>query len=397
MLNLKQQVWCDAFDNWLPVTAEANATSTLAMDALELPEHLRANTHLSQAVKSVEIYKTTPDYRSAIESWEDPKDLIENFVMLWWTLSNEQAEIFMDYADILKSRIFGDPDVNRYWQQLSELVDAWIMHDYVFVWEGGYGKVILVFDYSKTPTEANIIKLWKNSKQRSWWVWNLIDEAKGQQSFHSFYEWFDQSNSTSTVVKVPQVYTSDSWKKLASSPEAGYLTMEYCHGETLENLLFIAQHKDIFWDLRHILEDEADNDPYISGTLIPKFESLGVDYTRATRETLMRLLVKKDILYILELVWISVSPKANKVAFTQKKLKEALTVFFEMNNSWISNPEALSSEAYKQYEHFLKSAKAKWLEHKDLNTSNIMIDYRDWKVVIWIIDFGTTDDIHISS
>ncbi len=397
MLCLYQQVWCSNFPQdsaaWILDRVKSDCK-----DSLELPEHLEANGNLSIAVKAAEKFKHSDEYHEGIGNGYSGDELISAHLYFWELVTDDQAQAYEDYKDVLKSRICGDENVLKYSVPLLELVDAWILHDYLFVWEGGYGKVILTFDYSKTPTQVNIIKLWKNPSQRRWGIWNLIDEAEWQKSFYNFYlQYNNKPWQNSTKICVPELYDQNSKRWIASFPEKWYLTMEYAHGETIENLLYLAEYYDeCFSQIKDIITSWDQEDEYITDIIIPKLTSMGIDYKRAKAETLIRLLNKQDILYLLKLHWIKVSPKENKVAFTKESLKKSLIIFFKINNSKISNPESLVSESFWEYQNFIKAAKKQWLEHKDLNTSNIMIDYKDAKVHIWIIDYGTTDDKHLT-
>lgn len=383
MLALQSQLRC--WNNFTdsPLSLTEHDFSLRVKEGLDVPEHLRFVINLSTAVKAVEEYKRNKDALGNDIS-------LEEYILFNSWLSCEQIEALFDYKDLLKVRISNDSHICKYSRYLLDLVDQWKLHDYVFIWEWGYGKVILIIDYSKTPTTATIIKLWKNSIQRVWWVWNLIEEAELQKKFQRFINNYKQEEDSNIEIWIPQLY--EEWREISSRPEQWYLVMEYTHAETIESLLLIADnYEKVFSNItRFITSLLKIEDPYIKETIIPRYESMWVDYKRAKNSTLVRLLNKTDIIYILKKLGKNISWKEYKKKFDKSLLRKAITAFFKLNRECPTNIEWITVQAYKAYQDFLESAKKSQCTHNDLNTSNIMIDYKNWKLKLWLIDFWTT-------
>lgn len=372
--SLEDPTWCDLDKHRIDVDR-----------LLDLPSHLSFCADLAKAIKKVESYSKDNFWYSTLDNY------INSPLFTDW-----ERETYFRYKDELKSKISVDPNTMRYSVQLMKLVDEWKLHYYIFLWEWWYGKVILTFNYSTTPTQLNVLKLWKNSSQRRWWVGNLIDECELQENFYLFARDYEGNDKEAHCeVKVPRPFTERCGWNLLSKPGEGLLSMKYTSGETVEFALILSNYyEDCFSNIKELLLKYRSqyDDEYIVDSILARFEELWIDIESASNSTILRMLNKSDLIYIAKKEWHKYQEGQFKRKFTRKELECGINTLLKVYWKSLSNSYSLSSEIMWAYEKFLQSAKGEGLEHNDLNTSNVMLDYKDGKFIIWLIDFGTAKE-----
>lgn len=386
---------------WGDVTIlPTNIFSTSIDDILNLNWVLSYSINLSSAIKklikrgftSLDIanMSSDQDWFSAqiLEILED-KILTENeYQMLFWDNTR------LNYKEFLSYRVSqaGIPISWKHSNYLYDLINKWKIHNYIFLWEWWHGQALLTFDYSTTPTTLSVVKLSKHKEEGPHIKWDFIEEAYIQRRFFNFYTWYKQ-HSSMTHIRVPELYN---WgHSLTSIPEQWKLVMEYTNAETIETLLVLSEYYDKFFkNIKSIISKYHGRDNYIISEIVVKLENMGVDYIKASENLILRLLTKKDLLEILKLEWINIpNEKIYKHQVKKTHWEKAILKITALNNFTVQNIEWLTSDVMKAYHDFLSSAEKQWLKHIDLNSSNIMLDVKDGRIFVWIIDYGATEEV----
>lgn len=371
---------------------------------------------------------------------ENEKDSIRSeYEVLFWCWDTAS------YTSELQSRIAFSENVPwKYNSYLSELIQQWKIHNYMYVGEGGHGKAIIVFDYFTDFPQLSIIKLSKHKTETIEVVWNFVEEASVQWAVSDAMENADHDlalkkaiTSERVELKVPKIYKKNGRREgneIFSEPEQWILSMEYTNGETIESLLWLADYYDShFKHIKSILAKHIHH-PYIWKEVMQKLELHGYDFRGneidCPTSHIIRLLTKKDITEILIAEWINIRESGVKweeyIPAKQHKhgvdysstwdFARTIKVFLKMHGSElgidIKNEMEIHSIAKEALEtlwawksdiwgratqHPFKSGTIS-LKHRDLNGSNIMIDFdrKTKKLLIWIIDYGATEDSQAS-
>lgn len=429
------------------------------------PIWLRRHSYLTYLASGVSRLRELWFSREEITAYCDGKlhnsskqEMADNLFM-WWEDESQSERLIKEYDILmgtwntgtymaeLQTRLSKSWSIpQKYNAFLSKLVMEGKIHNYMYVWEGGHGKAIIVFDYYSEPTKISIIKL---SKHKSEWievVGNFIEEASVQFAVAWIMSWEsdDRENlaiqkaiSTPKVqLKVPHLYTkarvlSDKHQSsIDSQPQQWILSMEYTNGETIESLLWLSDfYESHFKDIKKILERHQ-NHPYIWWEIIKKLELYGYDFESESCQVnhIIRLLTKKDIIEILKVEWVKISDHAKPWEIPEKQhkhwvnytdatdLAKAISIFLKIHGDdlWVNMVsdvwiQSIAKEGLKVLKSFIeivwkksvdhphKPGQSLSLKHRDLNGSNIMIDIIKWddghpKMCLWIIDYGATDE-----